>query len=277
MQVSRLCRDFITSANASQWNNAVSQLNGLNMYEMLRALKALDTNDIAALQTALARAAGSVNAPRIEYALSVVTTSRLPATAPGDLNATGQVAVARTFAARPRSIFVEPIPKGEVAVRNTGLSSPGNALMTERFGEPRTTYNQTCQAIEDKTLKARMSTANVGPFRATGLDSAITSLTGVFTTVATEQRLVYRALTSAGMLCARNVRGSKTSISNHSWGTAIDLKIDGELDARGDDETQFGLELIAPIFNAAGWYWGIDFRTEDSQHFEAGRTLVSSW
>jgi hypothetical protein len=97
------------------------------------------------------------------------------------------------------------------------------------------------------------------------------------TQIGTHQRLVYRVLGTAGMLCARYVRGSSTSISNHSWGTAIDLTIDGELDARGDNNVQFGLELIAAMFNAAGWYWGIDFRTEDSQHFEAGLALAGNW
>ncbi len=97
------------------------------------------------------------------------------------------------------------------------------------------------------------------------------------TEIAAQQRLVYRVLGTAGMLCARNVRGSTTSISNHSWGTAIDLTVDGELDARGDNNVQFGLELIAPMFNAAGWFWGVDFRTEDAQHFEAGATLVAGW
>jgi D-alanyl-D-alanine dipeptidase len=53
------------------------------------------------------------------------------------------------------------------------------------------------------------------------------------------------------MLCARFVRGSTTTISNHSWGTAIDLTLDGVLDRRGDGRVQVGLTRIAPIFKSA--------------------------
>ena len=79
------------------------------------------------------------------------------------------------------------------------------------------------------------------------------------------------------MLCARYVRGSQTNISNHSWGTAIDLTIEGQLDPRGNNQVQFGLQLIAPIFNAQGWFWGAGFTTEDGMHFEAGQALAGGW
>jgi D-alanyl-D-alanine dipeptidase len=97
------------------------------------------------------------------------------------------------------------------------------------------------------------------------------------TSVAADQRLVYRALGTAGMHCARYVRGSTTNISNHSWGTAIDLTIDRDLDPRGDNQIQFGLHLISTVFNNNGWYWGAGFPTEDAQHFEAGAALVQGW
>lgn len=277
MQVSDTCRSFIENATSQSWGASVPLLNGLNMYEMLRALKALDATDIAAFRAALTPLRGTVNAERIDYALTVVETSRLPTVVPGDLTTTGQVHDAQRFVASPRSILREPIPRAEVLARNAGLQSSRNATMERQFGAPRTTYNQSCQRVENATLRNRMTTASVGPFRVTGLDSAVTSLRAVMTEIAAQQRLVYRVLGTAGMLCARNVRGSTTSISNHSWGTAIDLTVDGELDARGDNNVQFGLELIAPAFNAEGWYWGVDFRTEDAQHFEAGATLVGGW
>jgi hypothetical protein len=79
------------------------------------------------------------------------------------------------------------------------------------------------------------------------------------------------------MLCCRLVRGSATSISNHSWGTAIDLTLNGVLDVQGDDKVQYGLTLIAPLFNRHGWFWGAAFGVEDAMHFEAGKGLVSQW
>jgi D-alanyl-D-alanine dipeptidase len=95
--------------------------------------------------------------------------------------------------------------------------------------------------------------------------------------IQTNQRLVYRVLGTEGMLCARFVRGSTTHISNHSWGSAIDLTIDGVLDARGDKKVLFGCHLLAPIFNAQGWFWGAGFPKEDAMHFEGGSDLVTRW
>ena len=277
MEVSSVCRNFIDRANRRDWREAVLNLNGLNMYEMLRSLKALDTADITSLRAALAALGGAVNVPRIEYALTVVVTRTVPTTAPGDLQATGQVTDARNFHARPTSILVELIPKAAITGFNVGLSSASNATMQARFGAPRSTYSQACQAVTNATLARRMVTRNVGPFSATGLDSAVTSLTSIMTSIATDQRLVHRVLGTAGMHCARYVRGSTTNISNHSWGTAIDLTVNGRLDTRGDNKIQFGLHLISTIFNANGWFWGTGFPTEDAQHFEAGSALVGSW
>ena len=79
------------------------------------------------------------------------------------------------------------------------------------------------------------------------------------------------------MLCCRLMRGSANAISNHSWGTAIDLTLDGVLDQRGDDKVQFGLTLIAPIFNRHGWYWGAGFPTEDGMHFEGSAAKIGEW
>ncbi|MBN1606015.1 MAG: M15 family metallopeptidase [Polyangiaceae bacterium] len=277
MEVSTVCRNFIDAANRRDWQRAVLNLNGLNMYEMLRALKALDTTDITSLRAALTALGGKVFGARIEYALSVVVNGTVPATAPGDLAATGQVTEARRFQANPTSILIELIPAAAVTGYNVGLSSAGNATMQARFGAPRTTYSNQCQPVTNATLSRRMVTRSVGPFRVTGLDSAVISLTRIMANIATQQRLVYRVLGHQGMACARYVTGSHTAISNHSWGTAIDLTITGVLDARGNNQIQFGLHLIADIFNREGWFWGAGFRTEDAMHFEAGRALVQTW
>jgi hypothetical protein len=277
MEVSTVCRNFIDGANRQDWRTAVLNLNGLNMYEMLRSLKALDTADIASLRAALTTLGGAVNGPRIEYALSVVVTNTVPATAPGDLEATGQVADARNFRSRPSSILVEQIPRARLAGYNATVTSASNATMQARFGAPRTSYSQACQPVTNTALARRTVTRNVGPFAVTGLDSAVASLTTIMTSIASDQRLVYRVLGTAGMHCARYVRGSTTNISNHSWGTAIDLTIDRILDTRGDNQIQFGLHLISTIFNNNGWYWGLGFPTEDAQHFEAGSALVQTW
>ena len=82
-----------------------------------------------------------------------------------------------------------------------------------------------------------------------------------------------------GAPCAAAVlaRSSRSAVSNHSWGTAIDVKLQGQLDGFGDGGTQFGLLLLAELFNEEGWYWGAGYRREDSMHFEVGVETLRKW
>lgn len=166
------------------------------------------------------------------------------------------------------------IPKGI----NAGLNSARQATMRAVLGEPRSSYNQTCQGITNPVLAKLVEYGrNVGPFKASGLKPALDSITKVFADIKAEQPEVYAALGTAGMLCVRNIRGSRTGISNHSWGTAIDLTLSGKLDAYGDGKVQYGLTLIAPIFHRHKWYWGASFGKEDGMHFEASEQLIREW
>ena len=169
------------------------------------------------------------------------------------------------------------VPKPERGTLNSGVTPVNNQLMTQIFGNPRADYSADCQPVTNSTLKRNITTASVGPFKVTGMTPAVRSLGEIMPEIQRLQPEVYAALGTAGMLCCRWVRGSTTSISNHSWGTAIDLKLNGILDARGNNQVQYGLTLIAPIFNRFGWFWGAGFTTEDAMHFEAGRALVEAW
>jgi hypothetical protein len=161
---------------------------------------------------------------------------------------------------------------------NEGLNGTGNALMLSLLGNPRANYTADCQPVTNARLKARMvSGINVGPFKVTGFDLAVESLKNVMGDIKREQPAVHAALGTAGMLCCRLVRGSKSAVSNHAWGTAVDLKISGVLDPRGDNKVQFGLTLIAPIFNRHKWFWGASFPTEDGMHFEISQQLLKKW
>jgi len=91
---------------------------------------------------------------------------------------------------------------------------------------------------------------------------------------------VYEAVGTAGMLCCRLVRGSRRSVSNHSWGTAVDLTfphyLTGEnvVDPRGDGLVQRGCLDVYWAFHAEGWYWGAGFSREDAMHFELADETV---
>lgn len=161
---------------------------------------------------------------------------------------------------------------------NTGLSPASPRTLARLLGEPRKVLTSDCAPITNKSLAARMVTAvNVGPFKVSGEKLAVQSLRNVLDDVKTHDPELYDQLGSAGMLCCRLVRGSHTIPSNHSWGTAIDIKIGGRLDARGDEKTQRGLLKLYPHFHRHGWWWGAEFRTEDSMHFELAEETIKKF
>ena len=159
-----------------------------------------------------------------------------------------------------------PIPQNI----NPNLNAARQITMKSLLGLPRGTFSRDCRPVTHPVLRGLMRTAEIGPLRVSGLAPAIESLREVVADIQQQQPEVFAVLGTAGMLCARLVRGSASSISNHSWGTAIDLTLNGILDERGDAArtTQRGLALIAPIFNQHGWYWGAGFPVEDAMHFE---------
>jgi len=175
--------------------------------------------------------------------------------------------------------LTRPVPRPAAGSINQGLTAVSNSYMLDKLGAPLVGggYNTQCQQPTQPRLRRNLVLDTVGPFRVTGLVPAVLSLKAVMADIQREQPAVYRVLGTAGMLCCRLVRGSTTAISNHSWGTAIDLTLDGVLDAYGDDKVQVGLTLIAPIFNRHGWYWGAAFRKEDGMHFEGSQALVDRW
>jgi hypothetical protein len=160
---------------------------------------------------------------------------------------------------------------------NGQLRGARNNTMLGLIGNPRSSYDQDCRQVTNDKIKSLVVTKDVGPFSVTGLRPAVETLHAILADVEREEPAVHAVLSTAGMLCCRNVRGSATAISNHSWGTAIDLKIEGALDVRGDGRAQVGLLKIHPIFNRHGFYWGAAFPTEDAMHFEASDELIRKW
>jgi len=189
--------------------------------------------------------------------------------------------IARSSVALPPSSsnqdLIARVPRPERGSINRGLTAVSPSFMVQQLGQPRSSYSANCQPVTSATLQRHVVSQSVGPFKVTGLRPALESLRTALAQVKLEQPAVYAALGTAGMLCCRYIRGSTTNISNHSWGTAVDLTLKGVLDRRGDNMVQVGLALMAPIMNQHGWYWGAAFGTEDAMHFEASRSLVSKW
>jgi hypothetical protein len=82
----------------------------------------------------------------------------------------------------------------------------------------------------------------------------------------------------AGSFAPRFVRGSRTNLSNHAFGTAFD--INARHNPLGTVPPLVGrpgsVRKLVPIANAHGFYWGGHFNRPDGMHFEAALLLGDS-
>jgi len=192
------------------------------------------------------------------------------------------------YKAKSKYSELESIPSGT----NSNITSPSNDFMRNLMGEPRKNkdYAKEDNGLDNSELAKLHTIDDVGPFKVAGLNLAIESLKSILADINKTYPEIYTALGTAGMRSVRLQRGDnpKKKISNHSWGVAIDLKIDGLLDPYKDDKTQHGLALIAPIFNNHRWYWGGAYSPgkdrkgklhskEDAMHFEVSREMLLEW
>lgn len=185
--------------------------------------------------------------------------------------------------------YLEVISIPPKSTFNVGLTPASNATMQKLLGEPVSGKNYRvdgdCTPVDNPKLKALLSTHDFGPFAATGIRPAIDSMRGVLDRVKAEVADLHAILGTAGMHCARFTKIRQKNgklkigpgVSNHSWGTAIDLKLKGKLDPQGNGTTYRGLLVLSTYFNAAGWYWGAAFNVEDGMHFEASSRLMAEW
>lgn len=82
--------------------------------------------------------------------------------------------------------------------------------------------------------------------------------------------LLHLIISWAGSFNARFIRGSKTSLSNHSWATAFD--INAPENWLGQQPAAIGkkgsLLQLVEIAHQFGFYWGGHFQRLDGMHFE---------
>jgi hypothetical protein len=160
---------------------------------------------------------------------------------------------------------------------NVGLTVPTSRFLIETIGNPRESYNDDCQPMTNPRLAGLVETRRVGPIEVTMLAPALDSLERIFAIIEAADPDLYARINTAGALCVRYIRGSRSSVSTHSFGLAVDLNIDGHLDVLGDGQTQLGLTILADFFNAEGWVWGAAYGREDSMHFEVSQEKVLEW
>lgn len=83
-------------------------------------------------------------------------------------------------------------------------------------------------------------------------------------------------LTFAGTWNPRFVRGSRTSLSNHAWGTAIDLNAgwNGLKMRPAAKGSKGSVRELVPLAIKLGFWWGGWFERQDGMHFECAKLLT---
>lgn len=90
-----------------------------------------------------------------------------------------------------------------------------------------------------------------------------------------KENLHTQILSYAGSYYPRFIRGSRTQLSNHSWGTAFDINV--PQNGLGKIPALLGqkgcVRDLVPIANECGFYWGGHFTRLDGMHFEIAKII----
>jgi len=182
------------------------------------------------------------------------------------------------------TIFNDAVRKAELPPFNDGLNSASAGTMSALLGNPSGALTINDQPnLASATVKALRETRNFGTFSATGIKPALDSLGRIMDDVRDAAPDLLAAVGSAGMLVVRlrhPTSGPPSTLpSNHSWGTAIDITIDGNrADTSPDGLLQKGIADLIPFFNAEGWFSGVGFtKAEDDTHFEVAEETIRAW
>lgn len=160
---------------------------------------------------------------------------------------------------------------------NEGLTVATPSFLEGFLGRPREVLSDTCESMTNPDLSALLRVESVGPINVRMLEPAIESLRSVFDEVARTDRDLLERIDTAGSLCVRQIRGTRGRTSTHSFGLAVDINVDGQLDVFGDGKTQLGLLIMKDFFLAEGWVWGAAWGREDSMHFEVSKERLEEW
>lgn len=178
--------------------------------------------------------------------------------------------------------YAELLPLSNFLPINKDLSSASENTMVSILGSPKLPLTTACQNSRAsdlvKSLKTVDKMSNV--FSLTGIKPAVESVKAVLTTIFNEEPDMESLLSTEGMMCVRfrkpTSKKKSTKISNHSWGTAVDFKVQGfNAPANTGQKIPRFISIMLPQFHAAGWFSGIAFH--DAMHFEVAEETIRDW
>lgn len=165
---------------------------------------------------------------------------------------------------------------------NLGRSPFRKETISNLLGQPRESYENRCAEVTNPTLARHIDKRTLLRTRLKGLRPAVDSLERVLSRVERDHPDLHRRLGIMGMLCVRTMLGSATSLTNHAWGVAVDISVDGMMPAVGEvsdaaDPLFAALVEVALYFRDEGWYWGAGFSTARPYHFEISEERLQEW
>ncbi|PZR00348.1 MAG: hypothetical protein DI533_07165 [Cereibacter sphaeroides] len=160
---------------------------------------------------------------------------------------------------------------------NARLTGARNCTNLALIGAPRGSFDTHARDPQNPDFMEFIETTDLMGQRITGLRPAIGVLRTILKDIATRFPHDPPRFGISQMLACRMARGAPVSISNHSWGLAVDLTIDGSADPWAVHDGLEVLRRIYPIFRRHGFCWGAAFPIVEPMHFEASDQLVRRW
>ena len=178
----------------------------------------------------------------------------------------------------------DPVPISSIPSLNKGLTSASEATMIAMLGRPREPLTTDCRNDQASPLVSRLMETRrmTGNFGLTGIKPALDSAEAALTQVKNRHPDLIEELRTEGMLCVRHRKPTSGAasllISNHSWGTAVDFRLNGsEAPGNTGSNVPRWLAILIPFLNRAGWYSGVGFTACDAMHFEVAEETIRRW
>jgi hypothetical protein len=182
--------------------------------------------------------------------------------------------------------YLEPVELSDHLPINTGLTAANEQTMISTLGSPLMplTTNDQPNRASPLVTQLRQTVRISQNIAVTAIRPSIESLKKILAKAFQQERDnghdLESVLSTDGMLVVRLRRPTSgipsKKISNHAWGTAIDMKIIGHSSPGNTGHSIPGfIASLLPFFNEEGWFSGIAFH--DTMHFEVAEGTIRQW
>lgn len=162
-------------------------------------------------------------------------------------------------------------PHAELADRvNAGRRGARGVVNAALIGLPRGDIDHEWREASDHAFIAQLASVTFAGRQTMALRPFAALLAQIETEMPDD---LMARLSHSGVMQCRLARGTDHVMSNHAWGIAIDLKLDGETMPDVDRDVL----RLAEVMAAHGLVWGLAYGAANALHFEASAAMVRDW